>query len=463
MNRVIATLAAIAFSMCVTGLSFGQTPQPRQDDPKEEQPPPEDSPEPLGNARRPYRGLFGGANTGSNRETTLSFNGSVSEVYDRDEVDDGEPQLGGLYTNFIGDLDYGRSGSRVRIAANGGANLRYYSRLSQFLAADYHAGAGVEARVAPQTTVLVTEALFHSPAALPGLFANPLPPELGEPPPDSRFALTNDKVLSAVTVATVEHGFPVRSQLTARGSYRYTNYLAEDIPTSDWSTLDSGVAYRYRVTETRSLRTGYNYRRASYAVPEAPGGQGPQPDEHNVFVGAAVDRAFSNEQRTMVTFDGGVSVFSAPNLGDLLQTGDRLRFVYNAALAHQAGRSWLLLASANRGGQFNQGYGGPVFADELFASATGFVNPRTDITASLAHTEGESLLTIVGRRFTTTTAGARVRYALSRNWAIMAQYFYYSYDFTNAPGLPSAIAVPERFSRNSLRAGVSVFLPITPR
>jgi hypothetical protein len=461
-DRIV--LAVFGFCVCVSSVSFGQTTQPRPKDPKQEQEPPKDSPEPLANARRPYQALFGGANTGPRRQTALSFSGSVSEVYDRDEVDDGEPQLGGLYTNFTGDLDYGRYGSRVQIAATGGADLRYYSQLTEFLAADYHAGAGMGAHVAPHTRILISEAVAYSPVGLPGLFANPLPPELGDPlPPDSRFAVTDDKVVTAVTTASVEHRFSIRSQLGGSGSYRYNNYLAENTPTSDWSTLDSGVAYRYRVTETRSLRMGYNYRRASYSLPEAPGGRGPRPSEHNFFIGVAADRAFSDEQRTTVSFEGGMSAFSAPNSTDLLQASDRWRFVFDAVVAHQIGESWLLLGSFDRGSQFNQGYGGPVFADALYVSATGFLNARADLTASLAHTEGENILTLAGRPFTTTAAGARFRYALSRNWALTAEYFRYSYDFTSSPGFPTLIGVPERFKRNSLRGGVSMFLPIIPR
>lgn len=484
MNRVIPTFARIAaaarsrhapknsrmvfavfgFCVCVTVVSFAQTPQPREKDPKQEQAPPEDSPQPLGNARRPYRALFGGANSGPERGTSFSFSGSVSEVYDRDEVENEEPQLGGLYTNFTGDLDYGRYGSRVQFAATGGTNLRYYSRLSEFLAADYHAGAGVEARVTRRTTMLLTEVVGYSPVALPGLFANPLPAELGEPlPPDSRFAVTADKLLTAVTTVSLEHGFSVRSQLVANGSYRYSNYLAESTPTSDWSTLDSGAFYRHRVTSAASLRTGYNYRRASYDLRDAPGGRGPQPQEHNVFVGGAVDREFSAQQRTTVSFAAGTSVFSPTTAADLVQGGDGWRFVFNAAVAHQIGRSWLLLGSFDRGSQFNQGYGGPVFADAFYVSATGFINARTDVTGSWAHTEGESVLTIAGPPFTTTGAGARLRFALSRKWALIAEYFRYSYDFTNAPGFPTLIGVPERFRRNGLRGGVSVFLPIIPR
>jgi hypothetical protein len=449
--------------MCGISLASGQTTRPGQEDPKQEQAPPEDSPEPLGNVRRPYQALFGGADRQPQGRTLLNFNGSVSQVYDRDEVDNGEPQLGGSYTNLTGDLDYEREGSRVKIAATGGANLRYYNQLSEFLAGDYHGGLGAETRMASHTTLRLNGAVSYSPVALPSVFGTPLPPDLGDPlPPTSNFAVTNDRFVTAATTASFEHGFSVRSQFIVRGSYRYSDYLAEDTPTNDWSMLDSGAVYRYRVTSTRSLRVGYNYRRANYAWAETPGGAGPEPDENNLFVGVAVDRAFSGEQRTTISLEGGTSVFGG-TATTALRGGDRLRFVFDAAVAHQIGKTWLLLGSFNRGSQFDQGYGGPVFGDAASLSATGFFNTRTDITAWLEHTEGESLLAIAGQQFTTTTGGARLRFALSRRWALTAEYFRYLYDFTQSPGRPFLFGVPERFARHSIRGGVLVFLPIGPR
>ncbi|HVG83706.1 MAG TPA: hypothetical protein VM820_04280 [Vicinamibacterales bacterium] len=462
--KAVAVFAVCGLWVCAASASYGQTTQPRKQDPEQELAPPEDSPQPLGKARRLYRALFGGANTGQRRETILGFSGSVFEVYSKEEVDEGEPALDGLYTNFDGDLDYTRYGTRVEVAATGGGGVRYYPKISQILAVEYHAGVGVQARVAPQTTMFVRQSARYGPVALPILFAEPLPPELGDPlPPESDFAVTDDKVVTSLTSASFERGFSVRSQLSASASYRYSDYLAETTPTNAFSTLDSGVAYRYRLNATRSVRLGYNYRSASYDVPEAPGGRGPQPDEHNLFIGVAIERAFSDQQRTIASFEAGTSAFSGTVPTGLLQGGDRLRFVFSAAVAHQMGRSWLLLGSFDRGSRFNQGYGGPAFADSLFASVTGFLNTRVDITGSVAHTQGEYVATLGGSLFTNTAAGARLRYALTRRWALTGQYFRYSYDFTNSPGVPFLIGVPERFARHSLSGGVLVFLPISSR
>ena len=464
-SRLADTFVIAAFGFCVcTATAFGQTTRPGKEEPKQEQPPPEDSPEPLPNARRQYEALFGGASTQKQGRSYLNFNGSVAEVYDEDEVPEGEPELGGLYTNFTGNLNYRRDASRATIAATGGLNLRYYTQLSEFLAADYYGSVGIESKVTSHTTMLVNQAVSYSPVTLPSLFANPLPPELGAPlPPGSNFAVTNNRLLTTATTAEVEHGFSVRAQFVARGSYRYNNSLEESTPGSDWSMLDSGAFYRYRVTRSRSLRAGYNYRRASYGFAETSAGPGPQPDEHNLFVGVTIDRDFSAENRTMLSFAGGTSVFNSVAPEALLQSGDRMRFTFEASVAQQIGKTWLFLGTYDRGSLFNQGYGGPVFGDAVSVSATGFFNARTDVTTFLAYSEGQTLLAVAGQSFNTSTGGARFRFALSRNWALMAEYFRYSYDFTTAPNFPFVIGVPERFSRNSIRGGVLVFLPILPR
>ena len=444
-------------------MAWGQTTGRRPPEQQPEQTSPPDSPVPLDNARRPFEALFGGTGSQPPQGHAVTFNGSVQEVYDRDQVEEGEPQLGGLYTLFTGNVDLKRYGSRTQLAAAAGVNLRYYTQVSDFLASDYQGSFGVETRVTDQTTVRADQVVGYSLVALPGLFATPLPPELGGLPPGSIYAVSKDRFITSATTGAVEHGFSVRSQLIARGSVRYSHYFAEDTPTSDWSTLDAGAAYRYRLTETRSLRAGYNYRRASYSLEFAPNGQGPQPDEHNLFVGVAVERAYSDENRTMLRFEGGPSIFSATAPAGLLNEQSRMRFVYNAAVAQQFGTTWLLVGSSSRGSQFDQGYGGPVFADALTGSLTGFFNTRADLTASFAYTNGESLLAIGGREFSMTNGGARFRYALSRNWALTAEYFRYAYDFTNAPAFPELIGVDEKFTRNSIRGGVLVFLPISPR
>jgi hypothetical protein len=88
-DRIV--LAVLGFCVCVTSNSFGQTPQPRQEDPKQEQS--ADSPEPLGTPDS--QALFGGANTGARRGRP-EFQRFGARELRPGRVDGGEPQLGGL-------------------------------------------------------------------------------------------------------------------------------------------------------------------------------------------------------------------------------------------------------------------------------------------------------------------------------------------------------------------------------
>jgi hypothetical protein len=454
-------LAVLALCLCATFTLSAQTPRPAT--PKETRDPEDETREPLGGAKRPYRALFGGASTAEQPATSFAFSGSAVEVFDNDQVATGTPQLGGLYTNLGGDLQYGHRGSRTQVSAIGGANVRYYSQLRQFLAADYRAGVDLSTRITPRTTLFATEFLSYSPAAVPTLFANPLTAEVGESlSTSSRYAVIRGKLLMTGTTATLEHDFSVRSQLAATGGYRYSRYFGATTPASDWSTSNAVLTYRYRVTSAGSLRGSYEHRRASYGLRDTPDIPGVQPSEHRMLVGGVLERANTSDQRTFVSLRGGTSVFTATTTNDRVQV-QALRFVFDAAVAHQFGRTWLLAALFDRGSQFNQGYGGPLFADSVYASATGFFSDRMDLTASVAHTRGRSILTIAEPRFITTSAGARFRVALSRQWALSAEYLRYHYDFSNQPLLPAVLGVPNVFRRNSIRGGVSMYLPVSAR
>ena len=205
--KAVAVFAVFGLCVCAASASYGQTTQPRQAGPGAGAGAPEDSPQPLGKARRLYRALFGGANTGQRRETILSFSGSVFEVYSQEEVDEGEPALDGLYTNLTGTWTTRGTAPAWRLRRRAVAAFAITPRLSQVLAVEYHAGVGVQARVAPQTTMFVRQSARYGPVGLPILFAEPLPPELGDPlPPDSDFAVTDDKVVTSLTLGSFERG-----------------------------------------------------------------------------------------------------------------------------------------------------------------------------------------------------------------------------------------------------------------
>jgi hypothetical protein len=86
----------------------------------------------------------------------------------------------------------------------------------------------------------------------------------------------------------------------------------------------------------------------------------------------------------------------------------------------------------------------------------GFISRRAEWTSAAVYSTGA----LTGRpdsSFKNYAANARLRYGLTRRWALFGEYFYYRYEYQ--PGaLP--VTIPSRTNRNGARAGVSAWLPM---
>jgi hypothetical protein len=80
---------------------------------------------------------------------------------------------------------------------------------------------------------------------------------------------------------------------------------------------------------------------------------------------------------------------------------------------------------------------------------------------SAAYSTGESALVGVADQFVTYTGDARVRYLMNANWATYVEYLFYYYDFGRGLSLPPG--VPPGLTRNSLRIGLTMQVPMRRR
>ncbi|MEP7118853.1 MAG: hypothetical protein ABI880_14785, partial [Acidobacteriota bacterium] len=358
-----------------------------------------------------------------------------------------------------GDLHYTRNTTRLQVAATGGTSARYYTNLNAFAANDFHGGAGGAARLNRLTTVAVNQTLTYAPVYLFGLFADALPPQLGGvEAPNSAYAVNDDRALTSDSRADIERSLTVRSYASARAAYRRSHFKVVTPRGTDFASFEAGGDYRYRLTENGDFRLGYFYRQANYIGTEQFGARTPQPAEHNLHVGVAFHPSLSEERRTVVTFDGGTAIVSSALATNAVETRRQIRIVGDAAIAHQMGRTWLVMGAFKRGTGFVQGLNGPVFTDAFSVTTTGFFNPRTDLNVSLGYSNGEPTLVGAVQSFSTATADARLRVALNARWAATAQYVFYHYDFSDV--LDLAVGLSPTVKRNTLRVGVSVWWPV---
>jgi hypothetical protein len=431
-----------------------------------QEPPPEPrSTPPPRTSNPPLRALFGSSETEPELTRGVDVTGSVFEVYDQNLLADVGLQAPsrllqrrGAYTGLLGDVRYVRRGSRLQLAGTGGASARYYPGLSEFVAADYHAGFGVSARTTPLTTVAVNQTFSYSPIFLLGLFVNAQEPLLGEARDSvTDFAVTDDRSVTTGTSVEVERRLSDRSLGIATGSYRRSHYLVANPNGTDFTTLDGGALYRYLLSEDHDLELGYTYRRAQYTGDQSFAPR-PEPNEHIVNAGFSYHPMLSELRPTVVTFDIGTAIVQAPVPTDVFQLTGQVRIVGSASVLHQAGRTWLLEGAFRRGTAFVEGLGAPVFVDAVSATANGFLNRRTDVLLSLSHSNGEPSLVGTITTFSTTSLNARVRVALSSRWALTSEYLFYRYDFSKIPDLLPGL--DPRVKRNSVRAGLSLWLPV---
>lgn len=430
---------------------------------------PEDPSDPMSIAKRPYQALFGGAVIEREPSSGFRATGAVFGVWDQNLLADftgpgatSALQVSGTYANLIGDLNYTRTTSRLQLVAGGGTNARYYTGLREFAATDYHAGVGLIARPSEVTTVTVNQGVAYAPVYLLGLFTNALPPTLGNiQNPGSAFAVNDDRAFSTDTGVEAERRLTSRSSLRGNAGYRRSQYVVLTPRGSDFSTAEAGGYYRYRLTEDNDLRLGYEYRQAYYGGTEVFGLRPQQPAEHNLHIGVAFHPSLSEQRRTIVTFEGGTAFVNSPLPDNVFVTRRQIRLVGDAAIAHQMGQTWLLVGAFKRGTGFVQGLSSPVFTDSVSATLTGFFNRRADLLAAVAYSNGEPSLVGSLITFSTTTANARLRVALSPRWAFTTEYIFYHYDFSRV--LPLSIGLDPRVRRNTLRAGIDLWMPFRGR
>ena len=465
MSRLASALLVALLTARAPSLGHAQTrpQQPPDERPVDPIPAPSD---PMARVQRPYTSLFGGASTEIVPANGLRFDGGLYGSWDENLLADftspnttSALQVSGAYTHVVGDLRYSRRTPRLQVGATGGLSARYYTGLNEFAANDFRGGGGATARLTRTTTVGVHQTLSYAPVYLFGLFADALPTPLGGgATPDSAFAVNDDRAITSDSRLEVENTFTARSLATARTSYRRSHFTVVTPRGTDFAALEAGGDYRYRLTENSDFRLGYFYRQANFIGTEQFGVRTPQPAEHNLHIGVAFHPTLSEERRTIVTFEGGTALVSSALAVNAAESRRQLRLVGDAAIAHQVGRTWLVVGAFKRGTGFVQGLNGPVFTDAVSLTTTGFFNPRTDLNVSVGYTNGEPTLVGAVQTFSTTTADARLRVALTSRWAFTAQYVFYHYDFSDV--LDLVVGLSPTVKRNTLRFGVNVWWPV---
>jgi hypothetical protein len=189
-------------------------------------------------------------------------------------------------------------------------------------------------------------------------------------------------------------------------------------------------------------------------------------NEHGFDAGVTTSHPLSATRRATFSFSLGSSAAGVP---DNLVTGivdTHLSTVYRVSAdvtaGYQFNRTWQTTASYRRGLDYVPSLTAPVFADSVSALLSGLFTSRVDFALNGGYSNGKSALRSAST-YVTYTGDVRLRYALTRHWAVFTEYLYYFYDFSEASVLLLPPGTSPRLQRNGVRAGLTLWAPVLGR
>jgi hypothetical protein len=358
----------------------------------------------------------------------------------------------GFYTVLTPAIDFAsQAGEHVQVAVNASSNVRYYNDLHETIVTNHAVGAGLSARLSSKTTASFNQGFTYSPALLYGLFGGSVVPVIGDTiAPASNYALENERSYASASSARLSQQLSHRLTLSLDTNIRSTDFRGDNTRYQDIRTKDAGGQVSYSLGRDTGMRLGYTYRQAEYVG-------SPIATEQNFVIGMDHNRILSRTRKTTLAFSIGSTLATVPFViaSDLRR---QRRVIGDASVTHQMGRSWTLQGSYHRAMGYIQGFQAPVFTGAYSVGANGFLNRRVDLSLSAAYSTGEGVYTGTPSQFKTYTGDARLRYAVTRMWAAYVEYLYYYYDFNQSLVLP--VGLPPGLTRNGLRTGVMLWIPM---
>lgn len=417
-------------------------------------------------------GLFAGGAQTQSKGQSLGLNLSIAQAFDQlaDGTTSNVPPLGqaGYYTTGSADLRYGLRRRRLQIGAAAGSTGWYYPSVSGGSSASYYGSGGFAVQLRRRTEIFVNQSVSYDPWFLARLFPVEVATTPGEnalPPaglaPDRRSAFTTYS-----TAASLSHGITRRGTISVNGSFRKGVLDSQNSQTISYI----GGRFSYGLTRNASLRLGYGYRSGDFGYKTGP------IVSHDIDVGIDYNRPLSLSRRTIVTFSVGSTLMRRPlvdpnGLGDLfldapdstIGTSQSLQYAVtgNASLSHRIARTWTAQADYDRGVLFYEGIAQPVLSDAIRASLEGQLSRRMSFSASAGYTKGVSATIGQISDFNAYLGNARIQYLFRKPWVVYGEYAYDGYDISRALQLVNG--VPANTRRNTVRAGLSVWVPLAGR
>ena len=411
--------------------------------------------------KRPFRGLFGGAQSMSTRGQMVDLSMSAFVGWDQpqtqieplDSTTDNRTLVPGPYSGGSGSLSYTHPGEHFEFNGNGSAFTGYFPDNNEDPWYQSYSGAGSLS----WRTDLTRRTHFHfsqtASASTDYHVGALLGTGIGGGSLGTSFdnSLIQEPAMNTQSAADLSYDLSMKSSFSLSYGFQYHHFFNDDgFP--DTGVHSAGAHYTHRLTKNLGYHLGYGYDH-----PVEFGGP-PLRGIHNIDAGLDYSRALSLTRTTKVGFGVGTTVATASQVqdGQTSFSSPRLYGVGHVTLTQELGQSWNFNAFYNRGINYDPGFTQPTLSDTTGAALSGLISRHLDVSLSALYQVGRIGLTTPNYR--SWDASAQIRSAISRNIAAYALYYYYLSDLSAGVAVP--IGAPRYVDRNGVRVGITAWLPL---
>lgn len=413
------------------------------------------------------RGLFGAGNaTPGASDFTFAFD--LTGGYDAIDVPatGAEGQLAPVQSGYIGEADAtlryqkGRGDSYMLVVGNGtAAQQQIASDLPSFRL--YRGGGSVEAgtRLGRRSGLTGAATVSYEPTYAFGAFDTlargaALDNPIDTPPlatADQAVSVTRQRWISGQVGAGAFHNWSSRQRM----SVRYESFRIRPID-GEGLELNRSSAALYHVWNARqNVRLDASYRFDD--IPQRTETTTRPVRTQMVEARARYERRVSPGRSIAFQAGGGAvevrtTAFGAdPGVRQMLP-------VVSGSITTDLTRDWRAGISGRRDITVLNGLSpAPFRSDEAMLSLEGTIGRRLALATTGAVSRGRGTVAGAGD-FDLAMVNAQMRYALGARLGLVAHYAYNDHEFRNVSVTPTSF--PLRFSRNSVRVGVTVWLPL---
>jgi hypothetical protein len=414
---------------------------------------------------RPYRALFGRGHQGTSGQT-LNVSATVMQAYDDNLLADagsvtpGGVVVGGQYTMLQTAADYAWSSERLQLGITGASAFRHYLGAGEFQSVSHSGGVGLSAALPKRTQLALNASGAYSPSYLANLFPTVGDVRLGDGQPVSpNYAVNDVASYSFAGSAALSHAVTTRGTIQAIGNYTFTNFFGGTSTRPDGSSYGGRVLFARRFARHSAGSVGYRYQSGDFGL--VTGGKS---TENGVDFTVEHTKVLSATRSAKISFGLGTSRATLPVqlIAATPQTSAEhlYRVTGDGALTYEFSRTGQLDVSYRRGVEYILQLSQPVFIDGVNVSGGGALSRRVHLTLGAGYSSGAPVLQ-QSSQFDTYTGDVRSSIVLTRTFSAYLEYVYYFYDFGTtgllAPGLP------QKQSRNGIRAGLTLATPLLRR